>query len=245
MIHNQKGFVGVFLIAFLPLIISLLLLFYHTLAMVKIEQNVLHQCRKLQIEDLNKTKEIINKILKLNPRALQLRFKYKMALVKLALAYASENPVAIAAAHKHLHSVQAQRELLETTQQSFFKAGQFILVQNQMRVLAQSQIEFLKTSNLINLYFDLKMIPQISPPQKIQLVPDLPETAPIYKTPDDYEKLQALVQKWIIAYSPKGFIGKYLSGVFQYQISCSTTLSPERDEWQIISHQKDKSLLRF
>ena len=203
---NQNGFSSTTLLVLLPLILSLLVGGSY-LGRNLFEWNRLHHiCQIKALDHQNELRNILNKLLSLNPRAKKLLVQEAAAQAALVAATATGAAPAIVAATKRLEQIKAQQLILRIEQQSIL-------------ALAQVSSRKFKWSFLLNFpHANKKILHHPSGPSYPLAVQARPPhaTAPEYLPTYRFEDRQAfhLIFEWE-----------------SLKIQCGSTLREENGKW--------------
>jgi hypothetical protein len=239
MMKSSEGFATVLLLSLLPLILAAGIALFFTFGFLKSDLAVLNVCRAKELELQNKAGRNLAKLLKLNPRALNLRIEEARAEKALASAVESGNPPAIAAAEAYLLSVQMRRQDLRIRQRALIDTADMWLSTGGAELPRDLQREWLQHHRGLSSWLENRFqIGRVSP-AKLAVIPDMPDTAPVYLLRPDFAEAQAWKQSWSFRLATTGWSRRFLNFNGGFERSCTVSLYPEGEEW-IARLKKDK-----
>ena len=145
---NQKGLSTVLMLSFLPILLSIVLLFMAIFLVFKFRSQTQYICQTQLLKLQNQNEKTIQELFRLNPKATKLRLQLISQQAKLFIAVANLNFPAITFYKIQIEKTKAQQLLLEIQQKN-------ILTQNQL----QNQIQIIQLQNLIrNNFAELSQI---------------------------------------------------------------------------------------
>lgn len=240
-LKNQTGSSLIILTCMFPIFITISLIFFQCVSILRIQQDIRTACIKSQSKTFLSISKIIIQLESMNKKAISLRLQNKNAIRRLQIALASGNPTAIGLARAHLALIEMKRALLNSQQLALFSQGKSIIsFQNSSEQIETNLImeKFKKT--LIGFFkFTLILDPQQQKlsSKSIQFYPDQKDIAPAYYPHTDFTEVQALRRKWILTYSPVGFVQNFSQLSFKYSFECSTSLKRKNNIWEIITRK--------
>ena len=218
---NDSGFVLIFFVPLIALLISAFILITAYAAAAKKEMGFKKKCLNMTWSSLQKQKNFLQKLQGLNSKAQSLRQQNQRALLRLKKAIVSGQAPLIAAAKLHLQLIQARRIQLDLRQR---------------QLLFESKLEAARVQQALQ-----KSLPQArvkAPPLAVR--PDQVEVAPIYVLTSGFVQNQATGAQWTLHWStllPKGWL-KIIERQSPYFLSqqiakkeCYTTLEQRSEKW--------------
>lgn len=200
-------------------------------AFLKKDLGLLNSCRAQQLEIQNKAAKNLQKLLKLNPRALKLRMAQARAEKALMAAIESGLPPAIAAAEAYLLVVKAQRGALDFQQRTLIQTANVWLAfggQNlQKRLLQEQKAEGTSLKSWLQSSLQLQgaKIP------KLAVKADFPEMAPLYEIQPQFTEAQTWEQKWVLQLGTRAWAQSFLNFNGRFERSCSTSIYQDATQW--------------
>lgn|GEM_PF-2810631 len=197
---NQQGFVLVFFLTLLPVIIIALSLLTIILLHLQTQNDVRHACRQDLFSAQKTTAQNLTALMSLNPEAQSLRLQLKLAYLKLAAVAA--NPGAEAAVLAQIAKIQQQQVALGERQKSLIAQGEFALrsgsVQSEISVSSAVHQKMQRFHSLVH----LSLSQLHSNPTHLAVRPDSPgDIAPVYELESAFKDKQSLQTFWKIEYS--------------------------------------------
>lgn len=234
---GDEGLVTVLFLTILPLAIALLviigssgsaLVFYH-----RAQQRCRVELLKIQGDVANQLSQLV----RLNPRAFQLRIEEQMA--RRALAAASGNAVAYAAALANYQRVIAQQIGLAKIQRAYWSSAKLGLVRGRtsLHQAMQQEARWFERFESGSVYREVISIAISGGILPIYQAP-LASLTPDYRLGPSFAFLQALIVRWKIdlARVIPGWMRPYLIGITDLNGECSATIQAkdERSErWSV------------
>ncbi|MEK6554692.1 MAG: hypothetical protein AABZ31_05600 [Bdellovibrionota bacterium] len=138
---NEKGFALLGLVFISTLFFSAFLFFAFFTDILQDDLKLKKNCIQINWQYQESQKKNLEKLLKLNPRALELRKRWILAQQRMAKAVSTANPYAIAAAKAYMLSVYYQKTQHAARQQSVLLKAQYELqlLNTQLRSRIQSR----------------------------------------------------------------------------------------------------------
>jgi len=237
---SQEGFATIMLLSLTPVLVAMGLALLFCFSFLKSDMAVLNVCRAGQLEVQNKVGKNLEKLLSLNPRALELRSQHKQAEAQLDAAEASGNPYAIAAAEANLVRVQMLREALDVRQRALIENSNMRFAFGTSKISRDLTQEWKHHNSAMTewLQSDFQLLPERIP--HLAVKPDIPDVAPKYDLLPQFEEAQSWVHSWQIVIHGVGWTGNFLTFSGRFERSCSTSLYSE-DEYWIAKLKKAKS----
>ncbi len=229
---DQKGFVTLHFISFLPLMMAVGFCLYLFLSFSDSNLEMTQTCLRDQIKIQQNVKLALHSLLKLNPRAQHLRTQYHLAQLR-CLAVAAIPP-ALAAAEAHRDMIYAQRQILDLQQKALIKMAdaqiawdQHLLKLKLVQIGQRRKSDF--KSFMINEGSDLKF-----KPTKLSVIANDAALAPTYSLSQNFIEDQALEFTWNLKTISQKAMARFLPANSQFPQSCSTTINSKESSWPIV-----------
>lgn len=241
--NSDHGFVAIFIVILLPLLLSLLIATISILHYLQLDKKLKYTCLKNQLVAQESSADNLNKLLKLNPKALKLRTARAIAQKIYIAAIASANPKAIAIAFQKLKMIKFQQFLLDSQQKLLINSSKDKLYRSYYQNLNSiKEIFNLHNQSIIHITrFKLHRIN--GKMAQFAVAPDLPDLAPIYKLDLDFLSKMQMVHSWQYNMQVTPALNQFIHFDIQFRRSCSTTLTQQEGQWRSIT-VKDKFLLK-
>ncbi|MFN7905351.1 MAG: hypothetical protein ACK5P5_09220 [Pseudobdellovibrionaceae bacterium] len=236
---NQNGFVTVFLLATLPVIVGLIAAVTVMTSSLNLDQQLKKTCREELIRSQENSAKSLDRLFNLNPMALKLRFQKHAAQIALAAAVASLNQVAIAKYTKELLKIERARQRLHRIQQTILQRQNIAnhMGLNRVQIALAASLAATVHGNFFTEHIQFTGRKHVG----LAVEPDQPDTAPIYELQNPFEEKQTLSIFWKWKVQGIQPVLKKLS--LQFQRECSVTLIQRNHKWQPLL-RRDKLLLR-
>lgn len=240
---SEKGFATLLFLSLIPLLMAGGLAAFFAFAFMKADVATLNVCRAGQLVIQDKVGRDLERLLKMNPKALKLRAEQRIAEIKLKLAVAGANPYAIAAAEARLLYVQSQRQALAIRQRLIIQSAnaKFIRATPQITdsILAEWRHHMLPMRSWIsaNIVLTSLKVPTLS------VRPDFPDEAPAYERLPHFEEVQSWAHNWQLQAEGSNWTKNFLKFRGRFQRSCGTSLYADGNSW-IGKLKKVKFLLK-
>jgi hypothetical protein len=197
---NQQGFVLVFFLTLLPVIIIALSLMTVILLHLQTQNDIRHSCRKKLFTAQQSVAQNLSVLMGLNPLARSLRLQLRLAYLKLAVVAA--NPGAEAAVLAQIAKIQQQQIALDEKQKALLTQSEFALRSGQI----QSELAVSSAAREKSRYYDRLLYLSLSGVRSravhLAVRPDSPgDIAPIYELEPDFKAKQSLQTFWKVEYS--------------------------------------------
>lgn len=241
--NSIKGFATILMLSLLPVLLAGGLLVTTLFSFLKADLSVLNVCRALQLEVQSKAARNLEKLLKLNPRALKLRISQRKVEKALTLAMKSGNPAALAAAEAFLLKVQMQRQALDLRQRSLIEAANRALSLGGSELPRHMLQEWKDHMHPLHSWIHSRLQLTDSQVPLLPVRPDFVEIAPLYELQSPFEDLQTWNQHWVLEFNTDSWAKRFLKFHGRFQRSCSTSLYAEDALW-VAKLKKVKSLWR-
>ncbi len=232
MIGDQKGFVAIHFMSFLPLMMAVGFCLYLFLSFSDSNLEMTQICLRDQLKIQQSVKSALRSLLKLNLRAQHLRTQYHFAQLRCVAVAA--NPPAFAVAKAHLDMIYAQRQILDLQQKALIKMAnaQIAWDQNLLKIklaqIGQRRKNDFKAF-MINEVTDLKF-----KPTSLSVIANDPSLAPTYSLSRNFIEDQALQFTWNLKTISQKAMGQFLPAKSEFPQSCSTTINSKETAWPTV-----------
>lgn len=243
MIRARNGFVTVLFLSLLPVVLSGGLALFAVFGFLKADLALLNVCRARELEVQSKVGRSLGKLLKLNPRAENLRFAQARAEHTLMVALSSGAAPVIATAEARLLRVKMQRQSLDLRQRALIDGANAALAGAGRSLPSELTREWRFQVGPLNswlrggLEFGAGDVPRLA------VHADIPEVGPLYQPTPRFEDDQAWKQSWKLHFEMIEGAQRILPWHGSFERSCTSSLYLEGDEWKA-EMKKDKSLLK-
>ncbi|KYG66122.1 hypothetical protein AZI86_03395 [Bdellovibrio bacteriovorus] len=228
MIRNQKGFALVMTMALLPALIAGFFLAWAAVGFIQQDLALKHACRDQGITGQKNAGVLLERLLKLNPEAENLKRKQARLKVQIAAALAKGNFPLAASLRSQLFLVDASRLQLDIKQRGLIHESNRALFTAHNRGRAQIQKNLQATSSVF-LQLKLKNIRGSAP--QLAVRPDYPDIAPTYSTVSNFSTQQALAHEWHYSAAVGTPFSYFLPGEFEFKKACAVSLKKELVKW--------------
>lgn len=228
MIHNQKGFALVMTMALLPALIAGFFLAWAAIGFIQQDLALKHACREKGLSGQKNAGALLEKLLKLNPEAENLKRKQTRLKTQIAAAVATKNLPLAASLRADLALVEALRLQLDIKQRGLIQESNRELATAHNRGRAQIEHNLHATSSVF-LRLKLKSIRGRAP--QLAVDPDYPDIAPTYSTVFDFSTQQALAHEWHYSAAVSTPFSYFLPGEFDFKKACAVSLKKELLKW--------------
>lgn len=204
-LKNEKGFIQIFLLSLLPIVLSGILVLLFSQFFLKNWMESVHICRTELLATQKATQDHLERLMDLNPMAKSLRIALKMAQIQLAIAIAMTppNPALVAKAKAEIARIQQQRKQLELLQKSTILAANLEMARGVQSVVSKLRLQSQKLQSRLPDLFEFR-IHSIRPfPTTLAVRPDKPDIAPVYELQKPFTQKQALSVSWISEFKTK------------------------------------------
>ena len=224
---NQEGIFLIPLLLFMKIVVSAIFLSAFAYSALALKSQGLHLCRVLHTEYQHQLSLSLNKLLKLNPKALRLRRQKWLAIGRLKRAYASGSLPLIAAAQAH-HSRITMRQIRFHSQQKQILAQ---MAQIKRHYHQRLKNQFTQKKGLYNFNSGLhKPLPAL-------WRKPISSLSPSYLTPPLYTQQVAVKSYW--HFQPTKLLPKNLQTFIYSQIYkpsdiksvCASTIHKRNNKW--------------
>lgn len=219
---SQKGFVLVLFVFLLPLVLALGFALAGAGLLIRDRRTALNNCRADLLDGLARAAEPMQKLLALNPRALDLQAQYVQAKIAFDQAVASGHPIAIAAAGARLAMVRGRQYELDAEQRLLFQEARAFLISAQQKAYAD-----LRKPGLL-----LKIQPYGFTEGRPALHPQNPGPAPVWAKDAGFSDVQTLQQSWTWSYKIQGTARPFLHSQLQRDETCAATIDDQSLPWR-------------
>lgn len=197
---NQQGFVLVFFLTLLPVIVMALSLMTMILLHLQTQNDVRHSCRKSLFSAQQSTAKNLSVLMSLNPLAQSLRLQLRLAYLKLAVVAA--NPGAEAAVLAQIAKIQQQQIALGEKQKVLITQSEFVLRSGQIQSQLAIGSAVREKARHFHLILHLSLLNLRSGAVHLAVRPDKPgDIAPVYELEPDFKAQQSLQTFWKVEYS--------------------------------------------
>lgn len=228
---SRGGFATVLLMTLLPVLLAFGGMTLFSFSILKQDMGTLNVCRAVGLDVQGKVGKILEKLLKLNPKALRLRADEEKAEARLEAALESGLPPAITAAEVHLAFVQGQRVLLAFEQKALIASANALLTEGGIRGTHSISQEWNSHGQPMTTWLTSKITGARQTIPQLAVVPDMPDTAPAYKPDPDFEDKQTWSQSWNVSLRVTGTFRNFIPFATTFRRSCATSLYPEGEKW--------------
>jgi hypothetical protein len=228
---SERGFITLMFLSLLPLFISAAFAAYFCFSFLKSDMAVLNVCRAEQLSVQDKVGKDLEKLLRLNPKALKLRADEAIAQYKLEMATASLNPYAIAGAEAKLLWVQSQRQTLALRQKSFIQSANMKFTMAAPQISAALRQEWQRHQSAMTPWLQTSFTLTRLKTPLLAVQPDFPDAAPAYELVPRFEEAQSWVHSWQVQIRTAGWVRNFLKFEGSFPRSCATSLYIKNLEW--------------
>lgn len=232
LMRNNNGFVTTLILIFLPLVISLILYFFISEALILLQKKPLYVCRTEGLQAFHQYSVNLNKLFDLNPKAQQLRLKLKILQAEKAAAIAQGNLPLAGMLETQIETVRAIQLKLDLKQRALILKMETELNAKAKVIdinLNSALVKFKKelTSFLV---LNGKTLPDSSF-ISVEIVPDQSGIAPVYETKSNFTSIQAKAWSWQIQLSPHPIWKKWFNFNWRINSQCTVSLTQNLDQF--------------
>jgi hypothetical protein len=194
-LSNQKGFALALMLGLLPILLGALFATSAAIGLMQSDLKFKHICRSEGLIAQEKVGRLLQVLMSLNSRALQLRIQLQAARASLAVAMAAHNPVAIAKFTKQIAQIKKAQLSLDIRQKNLINESNRELKMNHNR--ADRRLKTIASQTLngfpgLQIGFQTRWVK----PPRLAVEPDMPGIAPVYRTHARFEQEQTLAHRW-------------------------------------------------
>lgn len=227
--QSDRGFAMILFLSLLPILITGTLIAFALINTIQADLAMKYECRHGGIQGQKMVGPLLASLLKLNPRAVQLRAKKAQAIIEISTATISRNPVALSAATKKYLKVLKQQEDLDGLQKQIIKQANLIL----HSAREKTKFKLMTTSrSASNIFARFSLLSLVSKSVKLAVSPDISDIAPIYRLEKDFETAQSLAHEWHFQIKTMAPFSYFIPGTYNYKKACAVTLHKESSQWQ-------------
>lgn len=227
---NQKGFALAITMALLPVLLGLFLLLFAILGVNQFNLSTQQACREGGLRGQQNVSPLLQQLLALNPRAINLKIAEYQAQLRLASAISLGNPPAIAAARTHLSAVQLQRKTLDLKQKQIIQQSNLLLVAAHNKTAASLRLALSQGLPTFN-YLKIDSRQYVNSAPKLAVRPESSDMAPVYRTVENFDTQQALVHSWQYQLRVRSPFQNFLMADLKWSPSCAVTLKQDGFSW--------------
>jgi hypothetical protein len=223
---SNKGFAMIFILALLPALIAGFLLVVAGVGIIQNQQRLQYICRNNGLAGQEKVAPLMMALMALNPLAQQLTVQMYEKMAEIAASDGFN-----VKAEAELARIMKKKMQLRERQNQIIKQANMILGAANF-VGYGRQLSSLKEFETHTPLFSISSfsLPQRNP--KLSVVPEYPDIAPPYRPSKDFEKKEALVQKWQYHLSIAKPFSSFLDGAAVFDQDCAVTMKEDRKIWQ-------------
>lgn len=232
---NQKGFVTVWALAFLPCLfvmgLGLLLTQYLT---TNWKQSV-HICRTELLVTQETAARHLKTLLHLNPAALALRISMKQAQIQYASAVATANPTLAAVFLLRIASIHRKQKALDKMQKVIIARANSEMSSGLLAVQTKIREQNRRNQGRLPDSFSFDVITYPLNFKSLAVKPDLPDIAPLYELRQNFEAEQNLSVSWRSSFAVQSKMEKpWFQNRNRKKDSCSVTLKSVQNRFESV-----------
>lgn len=230
----QNGFALVALIAFLPLVLTGVVLMAATSDLISSLEKDRRICRQFLAEGLERAGRRMRSLVNLNSEVMLLRLQEQSARTGMKLAMSRMDAVTASAYRAWLARIKSQQLALDRRQKTLLQQARTSLSLAQHRAVAAlktAKSPLIQRTNVT------------SGPIRVALVPDRPGLAPRWFLHADFSTAQQMKISWKHTHRLHDRRANLLKGAGQREDSCTVTLVAKGPRWRA-RLAEDRSLLK-
>ena len=227
---NQKGLSTVMMLSFLPILLSVLLLFMSVFLIFQFRSETQYLCQTQLLKLQNRNEKTIQDLFRLNPKANKLRLQLISQQAKLFLAVANLNFPAITYYKIQIEKTKAQQMMLEIQQKNILMQNQIL---NQMQILKTEKLirtEFIDLSQINFFLLKAELFQIHSEIQDLAVEKVWSGNGAAYQRKNRFSDQQLLSVKWNYQMQTNLKWNGSQQNI-QYQNACSATLEQKGLKW--------------
>jgi hypothetical protein len=241
--QSSSGFSTLFLLAFLPLALTLLYAMMAALAATQLTLIPRQICRTENLKIQEYSAKTLRSLEQTSTPVRALRLQKVAAQTALAAALAVGQPVAVAKATQWLKTVHASQSSLHRYQKSllFLQSTEILRMQNAMH--SNINLEFQKLAEKLNFFLTIKLSSIQIPKHRLAIKPDIISDEPaVYEPVHDFSVQQSSQAFWrMTAQAQKHhWLAGEISALAQWSDSCEASLFKQDSDWKADLWRKGK-----
>lgn len=232
-LKSQGGFALVFLLAFLPLLLTGCFALLFSQFLFKNWMESLQICRTELLNSQKRTATQLEALIKLNPLAANLRTALLNARIQLAAAIASKNFPLAAKIQADIIRIEKQRSQLDQHQKSLIRLAEQQMSSGVDRVRRRLRSQDQTNQSRASEFFSSRLQGIQTRDPGLAVQPDQPDTAPVYELRKPFEENQALSVSWRHEFQtrkPEKY--KWIQNRHKKQNQCSASLRPAQSRFR-------------
>lgn len=224
-LNSQSGYALILFITLLPVIMASLTFLFCSQYLTKNWSQSFHICRSELFKVQTSVAQNLEQLLKLNSQAKSLRVALGLAQAKLAFAMVKADPLLIAAATKEISKINKQKKQLDIIQKSIINHANLKLKAGTWRVTQKLKKQNSENQISASSFMKIQISPIKSISNRLAVVPDNSDLAPVYELKNPFSDNQMLSVSWK-TYFETGLKGEmpWLQNRYQKVSSCTVTL---------------------
>lgn len=236
-LKSQKGFVQVFLISLLPILLAGFLVILFSQYYLKNWMESVHICRVELLTSQKKTAGHLKRLMDFNPVAQALRTALVAAEIEFAVALATENFAAMAIAQQKIQNIKRQQRALDKIQKAIIAQANFQMARGVEAVSRKIKQQSAALQAKLPEYFSFRIYQIRVFPTRLAVKPDRPDIAPVYGLQRNFEDRQSLHVSWTSEFRTRNNGSqKWIKNHHKKQDGCSASLKPEGKNFQEVLH---------
>ena len=243
---GAKGFGSIYLLAVLPVLMSLLIAMTLTLTTAQALLAPRQVCRKKMISFQTTSGLQLSQLEALNNRVKIFRAEEFKLKVELAAAAATENWVAVAGIKARLTVIQEEFQAIRFAQNTILEANSALAQSLTQQLNAEIKKPTSELAAKIKSFAVVKFQYKFSKIQPLAVKPDrLDSSAPIYELAERFSESQSSQAFWNtkIYIHSSSWASRWFRSQINWQDECGATLLKENTKWQ--SHLIEGSGVKF
>jgi hypothetical protein len=231
---NEKGFVTVFALSLMPLILAAGFAVFFSYFLSQNWMQSLHSCRTVLLETQESAGKDIERLLSMNSTAKALRLSLAASQTALAAALAHLNfPVAIQLS-KTIKQIRHQQRLLDQAQKAVLLSAKYKMAMGIFRAKQALARQNLQVQKRLPSFFRFSITDVRQSHPHLAVKPDSPDLAPVYELEPGFKDRQALHLSWKSQFTTKGREQKWFNNTHQKKDACSASLKEQTGKFQAV-----------
>lgn len=241
---NPKGFVMIYLLALMPLLMSALTAYLLMNTSLQTWMESSHICRTTLLETQKNVSADLEKLLALNPSVKTVRLQIATTRVAIAAAIAANQGYALPQLYRLLVQFENQEHALGVAQKALIASANLKMLSGPQKVETALRKQYLQLTPRLAEFVSFKLINTWSSPTLLAVKPDHPNRpAAIYELKNNFKRQQSLQVFWKtqLHIQPLQWTKNWFHFKGEKKDSCVASLEQKEQKWISILNE-DKFL---